>query len=70
MERFDAHQRGIFPQWQTHRPHRLSHNDQPPAKSQNWAVYRDEVTDIDALATTLKEMISATCVWQSETVHD
>jgi hypothetical protein len=42
----------------------------PQQKAKAWAVYRDEVTDIDALATTLKEMIPETCVWQSETVHD
>lgn len=42
----------------------------PQQKAKAWAVYRDDVTDIDALATTLKEAIPPTCVWQSETVHD
>jgi hypothetical protein len=42
----------------------------PGQKAKAWAVYRDDVTDIDALAITLKESIPATCVWQSETVHD
>ena len=42
----------------------------PQQKAKAWAVYRDDVTDIDALATTLKESIPATCLWQSETVHD
>lgn len=42
----------------------------PQQKAKAWAVYRDDVTDIDALATALKEAIPATCVWQSETVHD
>jgi hypothetical protein len=42
----------------------------PQQKAKAWAVYRDDVTDIDGLATTLKETIPATCAWQSETVHD
>lgn len=42
----------------------------PQQKAKAWAVYRDDVTDIDALATTLKATIPATCQWQSETVHD
>jgi hypothetical protein len=39
-------------------------------KAKAWAVYRDDVTDIDRLAQTLKEAIPATCQWQSETVHE
>jgi|SRR5579872_4885588 len=42
----------------------------PQQKAKAWAVYRDDVTDIDALAITLKEAIPETCAWQSETVHD
>ena len=42
----------------------------PQQKAKAWAVYRDDVTDIDSLATTLKATIPATCQWQSETVHD
>jgi len=39
-------------------------------KAKVWAVYRDDVTDIDSLAGALKEAIPATCQWQSETVHE
>ena len=42
----------------------------PQEKAKAWAVYRDDVTDIDALAEALKATIPATCEWQSETVHD
>ena len=42
----------------------------PQEKAKAWAVYRDDVTDIDALAAALKETIPATCEWLSETVHD
>lgn len=42
----------------------------PQEKAKAWAVYRDDVTDIDALATALKAAIPATCEWQSETVHE
>lgn len=42
----------------------------PEQKAKAWAVYRDDVTDIDGLAASLKEAIPATCQWQSETVHD
>ena len=42
----------------------------PQQKAKAWAVYRDDVTNIDALAQTLKEAIPATCQWQSETVHE
>jgi len=39
-------------------------------KAKAWAIYRDDVVDIDSLAQTLKEAIPATCQWQSETVHE
>jgi len=42
----------------------------PEQKGKLWAVYRDDVTDIDGLATALKQAIPETCVWQSETVHE
>lgn len=42
----------------------------PQEKAKAWAVYRDDVTDIDALAAALKEAIPPGCEWQSETVHD
>jgi hypothetical protein len=42
----------------------------PQQKAKAWAVYRDDVTDIDGLAQTLKATIPATCEWQSETVHE
>ncbi|QBD80247.1 hypothetical protein EPA93_31425 [Ktedonosporobacter rubrisoli] len=43
---------------------------QPGQKAKAWAVYRDDVTDIDALAEALKLTIPATCTWESETVHE
>jgi hypothetical protein len=42
----------------------------PGQKPKAWAVYRDDVTDLDGLATSLREAIPDTCQWQSETVHD
>jgi hypothetical protein len=42
----------------------------PGQKAKAWAVYRDDVTDLDGLAESLKQVIPATCQWQSETVHD
>ncbi len=42
----------------------------PQEKAKAWAVYRDDVTDIDGLAEALKAAIPETCTWQSETVHD
>ena len=42
----------------------------PQEKAKAWAVYRDDVADIDALAAALKETIPETCEWLSETVHD
>jgi len=42
----------------------------PQEKPKAWAVYRDDVIDIDALAEALKAAVPETCTWQSETVHD
>lgn len=42
----------------------------PEQKTKAWAVYRDDVTDLDGLAQALKQRIPATCQWQSETVHE
>ncbi|HEU5382360.1 MAG TPA: hypothetical protein VFV38_43660 [Ktedonobacteraceae bacterium] len=42
----------------------------PQEKAKAWAVYRDDVTDIDALAQALRETIPETCEWVSETVHE
>jgi hypothetical protein len=39
-------------------------------KAKAWSVYRDDVTDLDGLAAALKAAIPATCVWESETVHE
>ncbi len=42
----------------------------PEQKAKAWAVYRDDVTDIDGLAQALNQAIPETCKWESETVHD
>ena len=42
----------------------------PQQKPKAWAVYRDDVTDIDSLAEALKKAIPETCEWKSETVHE
>jgi hypothetical protein len=42
----------------------------PGQKAKAWAVYRDDVTDIDALADALKRSIPTTCKWEGETVHE
>jgi hypothetical protein len=42
----------------------------PDQKAKAWAVYRDDVTDLDGLADTLKKAIPETCKWESETVHE
>lgn len=42
----------------------------PQEKTKAWAVYRDDVTNIDELADALKQAIPETCEWQSETVHE
>ncbi len=39
-------------------------------KAKAWAVYRDDVTDLDGLAAALKAAIPETCTWESETVHE
>ena len=39
-------------------------------KAKAWAVYRDDVTDLDGLADMLKKAIPETCQWESETVHE
>jgi glycine cleavage system regulatory protein len=39
-------------------------------KTKAWAVYRDDVTDIDGLARVLQQVIPETCEWKSETVHE
>jgi uncharacterized membrane protein YciS (DUF1049 family) len=41
----------------------------PAEKTKAWAVYRDDVTDIDGLAATLRQTVPETCEWKSETVH-
>ena len=43
---------------------------QPGQKAKAWAVYRDDMTDLDGLANALKQAIPETCQWQSETVHE
>jgi hypothetical protein len=42
----------------------------PEQKAKAWAVYRDDITDIDGLAEALKQAIPETCQWESETVHE
>ena len=42
----------------------------PQQKAKAWSVYRDDVTDLDGLAESLKRAIPETCSWQSETVHE
>ena len=44
--------------------------DPAKQKAKAWAVYRDDVTDIDGMAEALKLAIPETCQWQSETVHE
>jgi len=39
-------------------------------KAKVWAIYRDDVTDLDGLAEALKQAVPATCQWQSATVHE
>ena len=43
---------------------------EPAQKTKLWAVYRDDVEDIDALATALQQAIPEACEWKSETVHE
>jgi hypothetical protein len=42
----------------------------PQQKAKAWAVYRDDITDIDGLAAALKQVLPETCIWESETVHE
>ncbi|GAC1393543.1 MAG: hypothetical protein NVS4B11_29640 [Ktedonobacteraceae bacterium] len=42
----------------------------PKQKAKAWAVYRDDVTDLDGMAEALKLAIPEMCQWQSETVHE
>jgi len=43
---------------------------EPGQKPRAWAVYRDDVTNLDGLAEALKQAIPEGCDWQSETVHE
>ena len=43
---------------------------EPGQKPKAWAVYRDEVTNLDGLAEALKQVIPESCAWKSETVHE
>ncbi len=43
---------------------------EPQQKAKAWAVYRDDVTNLDGLAETLKATKPENCPWQSETVHE
>jgi hypothetical protein len=42
----------------------------PDQKAKAWAVYRDDVTDIDGLADALKQTVPESCAWESQTVHE
>jgi hypothetical protein len=42
----------------------------PEQKAKAWAVYRDDVTDLDGLTEALKQALPETASWQSETVHE
>lgn len=43
---------------------------EPGQKAKAWAVYRDDVTDLDGLVEALQKAIPETCTWESETVHE
>lgn len=43
---------------------------EPGQKAKAWAVYRDEIKDLEAFATALQAAIPASCKWEKETVHD
>jgi len=43
---------------------------EPGQKAKAWAVYRDDITDLDGLAEALKRTIPETCEWESERVHE
>lgn len=42
----------------------------PEQKAKAWAVYRDDITDLDGLADALKKVIPESCTWESEMVHE
>lgn len=42
----------------------------PDQKAKVWAVYRDDITELDDLAEALQQTMPPTCTWQSETVHE
>lgn len=42
----------------------------PQEKPKAWAVYRDDVTDLDGLAEALRAALPETCAWVSEHVHE
>jgi len=42
----------------------------PQEKAKIWAIYRDDVTNIDGLAEALRAAIPQTCAWDSVTVHE
>ena len=43
---------------------------EPGQKAKAWAVYRDDVTDLDGMAASLQKTVPETCLWKSETVHE
>lgn len=44
--------------------------NEPGQKPKAWAVYRDDVTDLDGLAEALQAVRPESCKWESETVHE
>jgi hypothetical protein len=42
----------------------------PDQKAKAWAVYRDDVTNLDGLTEALHKALPTTCHWESETVHE
>ena len=43
---------------------------EPQQKAKAWAVYRDDVNDLDGLAAALQAIKPEECQWLSETVHE
>ncbi|GCF06524.1 hypothetical protein [Dictyobacter arantiisoli] len=43
---------------------------EPGQKAKAWAVYRDDIKNLDTLAESLQQIIPPTCQWERETVHD
>jgi hypothetical protein len=43
---------------------------QPGQKAKAWAVYRDDMTDLDGLANALQQATPGTCQWQREIAHE